>query len=257
MIQRNLLRVSRSLNANLPNRTISTPLRRSSPSIRYPAISSSSGRITSRWYSDTTEAKKDEAKEPEKKAEAAHSTSAAEVEKLKKDLEAKTKEAVELKDQYLRALADYRNVQERSKRDAQNAKAFALQSISKDLIPSIDTLSYALTSIPPQKLSSPPAITSETPPETVLQTLHKDLVNLHQGLTMTETVLMDTLKKHGLVRTDPSVEGEKFDPNRHEAVFMAPQPEKEDGVVFHTQQKGYELNGRVLRAAQVGVVKNS
>jgi len=59
------------------------------------------------------------------------------------------------------------------------------------------------------------------------------------------------------VRFDPSTEAEKFDPNRHEAVFQAPQPGKEDGTVFHTQQKGYSLNGRVLRAAQVGVVKNS
>jgi molecular chaperone GrpE len=70
-------------------------------------------------------------------------------------------------------------------------------------------------------------------------------------------MLMSTVEKHGLTRFDPAVEGEKFDPNMHEAVFQAPQPGKEDGIVFHTQQKGYSLNGRVLRAAQVGVVKNS
>lgn len=72
-----------------------------------------------------------------------------------------------------------------------------------------------------------------------------------------ERVLLDALKKHGLVKSDPAKEGEKFDPNVHEAVFMAPQPGKEDGLVFHTQTPGYILNGRVLRAAQVGVVKNS
>ena len=44
---------------------------------------------------------------------------------------------------------------------------------------------------------------------------------------MTETILMQTLKKHGLERFDPSVEGEKFDPNKHEAVFQAPQQDKE------------------------------
>jgi molecular chaperone GrpE len=82
-------------------------------------------------------------------------------------------------------------------------------------------------------------------------------VNLHNGLQLAETVFLSTLEKHGLVRFDPSEKGEKFDPNMHEAVFQAPQPEKEDGTVFHTQQKGYSLNGRVLRAAQVGVVKNS
>jgi molecular chaperone GrpE len=70
-------------------------------------------------------------------------------------------------------------------------------------------------------------------------------------------MLMTTVEKHGLTRFDPAIESEKFDPNKHEAVFQAPQPDKEDGIVFHTQQKGYSLNGRVLRAAQVGVVRNS
>jgi molecular chaperone GrpE len=74
---------------------------------------------------------------------------------------------------------------------------------------------------------------------------------------MTETILMQTLKKHGLERFDPAEAAEKFDPNVHEAVFQTPQPDKEDGTVFHTQQKGFMLNGRVLRAAKVGVVKNS
>jgi molecular chaperone GrpE len=71
---------------------------------------------------------------------------------------------------------------------------------------------------------------------------------------MTENILMSTLEKHGLERMNP--DGEKFNPNEHEATFMAPQPDKEDGSVFHVQQKGFKLNGRVLRAAKVGVVKN-
>jgi molecular chaperone GrpE len=71
---------------------------------------------------------------------------------------------------------------------------------------------------------------------------------------MTETILMQTLAKHGLSRLDPV--GEKFNPNEHEATFMAPQPDKEDNTVFHVQQKGFKLNGRTLRAAKVGVVKN-
>jgi molecular chaperone GrpE len=84
----------------------------------------------------------------------------------------------------------------------------------------------------------------------------QDLVNLYEGLKMTEKILMQTLKKHGLERFDPSVEGEKFNPNEHEATFMTPVEGKEDGSVFHTQVKGFRLNGRILRAAQVGVVKN-
>ena len=71
--------------------------------------------------------------------------------------------------------------------------------------------------------------------------------NLYQGLKMTDSILMQTLKKHGLERFDPSVEGEKFDPNLHDAQFMTKMEDKEDGTVFNTIQKGYILNGRVVR----------
>ena len=84
----------------------------------------------------------------------------------------------------------------------------------------------------------------------------KDLTNLYDGLKMTERILMQTLKKHGLERFDPSVEGGKFNPNEHEATFMIPMEGKEDGTVIHTQVKGFRLNNRVVRAAKVGVVKN-
>ena len=58
---------------------------------------------------------------------------------------------------------------------------------------------------------------------------------------------MQTLKKHGLERFDPSDKGEKFDPNLHEATFQTKVDGKEDGTVFMTQQKGFLLNGRVVR----------
>lgn len=82
----------------------------------------------------------------------------------------------------------------------------------------------------------------------------KDLVNLYDGLKMTSDILMNTLKKHGLERFDPT--NEKFNPNEHEATFMSAQEGKENNTVFYVQQKGFKLNGRVLRAAKVGVVKN-
>ena len=157
-----------------------------------------------------------------------------------------------LQDQYLRAVADYRNLQERTKREIQGARDFALQSFAKDLLSSLDNLEHALSSVSADKLSAPPP-----PEENAHEALHTDLVNLHRGLQLTETVLMDALKKHGLVRLDPAEQGVRFDPNVHEAVFQAPVPGKEDGAVFHTQQKGFMLNGRVIRAPKVGVVKNS
>ena len=78
---------------------------------------------------------------------------------------------------------------------------------------------------------------------------NKDLRDLYDGLKMTERILMQTLQKHGLERFDPSEGAETFDPNLHEATFMTGVEGKEDGVCFMTQQKGFRLNGRVIRVS--------
>jgi molecular chaperone GrpE len=124
------------------------------------------------------------------------------------------------------------------------ARDFAIQKFAKDLVDSVDNLDRALSTVPVEKLKA----------EEKTEDL-KELANLYEGLKMTEGILIQTLAKHGLERLEP--EGAKFDPNEHEATFMAPQPDKEDNTVFFVQQKGFKLNGRVLRAAKVGVVKNA
>ena len=63
---------------------------------------------------------------------------------------------------------------------------------------------------------------------------------------------MQTLKKHGLERFDPSENGELFNPNLHEATFQTPVEGKNHGSVFMTQQKGFMLNGRVIRVSLSG-----
>jgi molecular chaperone GrpE len=175
-------------------------------------------------------------------------------------------------DKYLRSVAEFRNLQERTKRDIAAARDFAIQRFAADLIESIDNLDRALGSVPPEVLSpdfSPPdAATSNTSSEdpnaaalgesvSEADAPNKDLLNLHAGLKMTESILMSTLKKHGLERFDPQDEGRKFDPRLDEATFMTKVEGREDGDVFHTQSKGFILNGRVIRPAKVGVVKNS
>jgi len=137
-------------------------------------------------------------------------------------------------------VAEYRNLQERTRREVQAAKDFALQRFAKDLIESIDTFDLALGAVPAEKIAKAADGADD---------VNKDLRELHGGLKMTETVLINTLKKHGLERFDPSVNGEKFNPNIHEAVFQTPQPDKEDGACFYTTQKGFTLNGRVLRVS--------
>ncbi|KIW01099.1 uncharacterized protein PV09_07386 [Verruconis gallopava] len=256
MLQRSLLRSSRSFRAQIPSQrtAVASSIRAApSPFIRSSSLYPSSSRVAARWYSDATSSSQEsKPAEGEKAKEGENGKSdeagLSEVDKLKKEIEAKNKEILSLKDSYLRSLADYRNLQDRTARDRQQAHDFALQKFARDLLPSIDNLTHALKSVPAERLAAPAADASQ---------IHNDLTNLHKGVQLMETVLLDVLKKHGLTKYDPAVEGEKFDPNIHDAVFMAPQPDKEDGTVFHTQSPGYMLNGRVLRAAQVGVVKNS
>ena len=115
----------------------------------------------------------------------------------------------------------------------QSARDFAITRFAHDLVESVDNLDRALGTVPQDKLGH---IDS-----------NNELVSLYEGLKMTETILMQTLKKHGLERFDPSEAGEQFNPNLHEATFQTAVDGKEDGSVFMTQQKGFMLNGRVIR----------
>lgn len=136
-------------------------------------------------------------------------------------------------DRLKRQVAEYRNLQEQTKREVAAARDFALQKFAKDLLDSVDNLDRALVNVPKEKLTD----------------ANPELVTLHDGLKMTDEILMKTLSRHGMERIDPSVDGEAFNPNLHEATFQAPQPDKKDGSVFYTQQKGFLYNGRVLRVS--------
>ncbi|KAF2866115.1 GrpE-domain-containing protein [Massariosphaeria phaeospora] len=228
MLQRSLFRASRQA---------ARPLSR--PQSAFTPIQGTRAAAAIRRYSETPTPAAKVAEAPEEKA--SPEAPKEEASQLQEQLDKKDKIIVDLKDKYLRSVADFRNLQERTKREVQAAKDFAIQRFARDLVESVDNLDRALGTVPTEKLT----------PE------NQDLINLHDGLKMTDSILETTLKKHGLERFDPSVESEKFNPNTHEAVFQAPQEGKEDGTVFHTQQKGFLLNGRILRAAKVGVVKNS
>ena len=146
-----------------------------------------------------------------------------------------------------------------------SARQFAIQRFATDLLDSIDNLDRALSSVPKEALgnASTTSNTSSSDPNVAANaesagTPNKELVSLYSGLRMTEEILLGTLKKHGLERFDPMEgEGRKFDPNTDEATFFTKVEGKQDGDVFFVQGKGFKLNGRVVRAAKVGVVKNS
>merc|ERR1711939_517691 len=169
MIQRTLLRQSRVLSSSVRSAAPRTSLAR--PQFRpAPTALGVSRQAAIRWYSSEPEVKKDEKSEGEDPA--------------KKELEAKNKEILELKDRYLRSVAEFRNLQERTKRDMQSAKDFAIQKFAKDLVESVDNLDRALAMVPEEKLNA------EQKNEHL-----KDLLALYDGLKMTESILMNTLKK--------------------------------------------------------------
>lgn len=129
----------------------------------------------------------------------------------------------------------------------EQARNFAIQKFAVDLLESIDNFDRALLAVPEDKLNG--AAAEE----------NKDLQELVTGLKMTQHILMNSLQKHGVERFDPSDRTEdgkaqKFDPNLHEATFMAKSEGLEDGDVMYTQSKGFTLNGRVLRVSLLGVV---
>ncbi|KAL8765813.1 MAG: hypothetical protein Q9209_007217 [Squamulea sp. 1 TL-2023] len=251
MIQRSLLRHAQAIK-HLPRSYASrtTPVVQN-PAQRIPFLSSPQRLLSQRYYSAAPEAATDTSPEPPSSS----STPSESEDPVQKELESKNREIIDLKDRYLRSVADFRNLQDRTKRDIQSARDFAIQKFASDLIESVDNLDRALSTVPSSKLA-PQNSDPDTPPED--KDYNKDLANLYDGLKMTETILMGTLKKHGMERFDPGEgEGEMFNPNLHEATFQTKMDGKEDGRVFMTQQKGFLLNGRVLRAAKVGVVKNS
>ena len=150
---------------------------------------------------------------------------------LKKD-----KDFANLRGHYTRSIADFKNLQQTTKKEVQNAKDFALQKFCKDLIESLDNFGHALSGVNTETLES-----------------NQEMKDFYDGVKMTSDIFDKTLAKHGLIKMDPI--GEKFDPNIHEAVFEFAQPDKEPGTIFHVQQIGFSLNGRVLRAPKVGIVK--
>ncbi|QPG72956.1 hypothetical protein FOA43_000260 [Brettanomyces nanus] len=160
----------------------------------------------------------------------------AQLDETNKSLEELKKQNAELKDRYVRAVAEFRNLQATTQREMKKARDFALQKFSKDLIETVDNFDHAIEAVAREELKS-----------------NNSLSSFYDGVKMTKDVLEKTLEKHGLKKIDPL--DKEFDPNKHEAVFQVAVPGKEPGTVCMVQQPGYELNGRVLRAAKVGVAK--
>ncbi len=152
-----------------------------------------------------------------------------EQESLQKELEAQTLKAQENLDLALRTRAEMENLRKRMLRDIENAHKYALERFVNELLPVLDSLELGIQA-------------SETTNE---------IASLREGMHLTLKKLGDSLEKVGVVAISPA--GEKFNPEKHSAVSMTRAEGAESGKVITVLQKGYELNGRLVRPAMVVV----
>ena len=147
---------------------------------------------------------------------------------LQAALQAAEDEVASLKDAALRAQADVENMRRRAARDVENAHKFALERFTESLLPVVDSLEKSVESA-------------------------ADAAAVSEGVSLCLKLFLDTLAKNGIEQVDPL--GEPFDPSRSEAMAMVENLDAEPNSVMEVMQKGYALNGRLVRAAKVIVAK--
>ena len=145
-------------------------------------------------------------------------------------------ELAEAKDKMLRAVAEAENTRRRARLDKEDAAKFGISGFAKDLLPVADNLRRAIDSVKPETVQA-----------------DESLQGFLDGVAMTERELLSAFEKNKVEKIDPL--GEKLDPNLHQAMFEMPS-DLPSGVVGQVMAPGYSLNGRLLRPAMVGVVKN-
>ena len=156
-------------------------------------------------------------------AEAAQQEQQSETEQLKAQV-------ATANDQVLRVQAEMQNVRRRAERDVENAHKYALDKFAADLLPVVDNLERALAAI---------------------DSADEGQKAVAEGLELTLKSFMDVLTRYKIEAIDPA--GQPFDAELHQAVSMVPNPDLEHNTVMDVFQKGYSLNGRLVRTAMVVV----
>ena len=149
------------------------------------------------------------------------------------DIEALKAENTALKDQMLRYAAEADNTRRRAEREANDARAYAIQKFARDLLGVADNLSRAL--------AHEPADTGDAA-----------VKNFVVGVEMTEKELQAAFERNGLKKIQPA-KGDKFDPHQHQAMMELADTDVAPGAVVEVMQSGYELLGRLVRPAMVVV----
>jgi molecular chaperone GrpE len=151
------------------------------------------------------------------------------------DPAALAKEAADYKDRLLRTLAEMENLRRRTEREIADTRQYAVANFARDLIAVADNMQRALDTLGADfRDQADPVVKSHI-----------------EGVELTERELMKVMEKHGIKRFDP--QGQKFDPNLHQAMLEVPDPSVPAGTVVQVMQPGYTIADRVLRPALVGV----
>ncbi len=143
----------------------------------------------------------------------------------------------DLKDQLLRLAADMENLRKRTARDVHDARAYSVANFARDMLSVSDNLKRALEAIPAEALINGDA----------------GLKSLVDGVEMTERAMMVAMERHGVKKIEP--QGQKFDPNFHQAMFEIPNADVPHNTVLQVAQAGFVIGDRMLRPALVGVSK--
>ncbi|GJD99663.1 nucleotide exchange factor GrpE [Methylobacterium isbiliense] len=143
----------------------------------------------------------------------------------------------DLKDKLLRTLADMENLRRRTEREVADARTYAVTNFARDMLNVADNVRRALDSVPAESRAA----------------AEGSLKALVDGIELTERDLVKTLERHGVRPVEP--QGQRFDPNLHQAMFEVPNPDVASGTVVQVVQTGYVIGERVLRPALVGVAK--
>jgi len=147
------------------------------------------------------------------------------------------KEAAEARDRMLRTLAEMENLRKRTTKEVADARLYGITGFARDVLDIADNLQRALDAVPAEARA----------------TADPGLISLIEGVELTERSLLNALEKHGVKKLDP--QGQKFDPNFHQAMYEVPDASVPSGTVVQIMQAGYTIGDRVLRPALVGVAK--
>jgi molecular chaperone GrpE len=147
------------------------------------------------------------------------------------------KEAADLKDKLLRALAEMENLRRRTEREVADARHYGIASFARDMLAIADNMRRALAAVAPE----------------IRAAADQSVNALIDGVELTERELLKALERHGVKQFDPF--GEKFDPNLHQAMYEIADASVPAGSVVQVVQPGYMIGDRVLRPALVAVAK--